>query len=104
MIKVDVSSVANQQIVVPFKDGTATISMYYSALNSCWFCSISYGDNTVNNIVIDYGVNFAYPFRYMFPFGLVCYTESEVRPVYVDSFESGEATLILLEGEENLPL
>ena len=56
MILIDVGSESKQQIQVPFSDGTATIRLYFSSFNSCWFMSVSYGTNTVNNILIEYGV------------------------------------------------
>ena len=104
MIVIDVGSESKQQIQVPFSDGTATIRLYFSSLNSCWFMSVSYGNNTVNNILIEYGVNLTYPFRHIFPFGLVCITDSKVRPVFIDSFASDEASLILFNPDENVNL
>ena len=67
MIVIDVGSESKQQIQVPFSDGVATVRMYFSSLNSCWFMSVSYGNNTVNNILVEYGVNLTYPFRHIFP-------------------------------------
>ena len=102
MIQVDVKEDPNQSIQVPFRDGTATIDMYYSALNSSWFMNISYGERTVNNILVEQGVNLAYPFRHMFPFGLLCISDSGLRPMFIDSFSTQESVLILLEGDENV--
>lgn len=102
MILIDVSDSSNQKIDVSFTGGSVTVSMYYSFINSSWFMSVSYGNYTVNNILVEYGVNLTYPFRHMFPFGIVCATNSELRPLYLDSFSSMEANLVLLEGEEDI--
>ena len=104
MILIDVGSESKQQIQVPFSDGTATIRLYFSSFNSCWFMSVSYGNNTVNNILVEYGVNLTYPFRHIFPFGVVCISDSEVRPVFVDSFSSGDSALIFYNPDENFNL
>ena len=104
MILIDIGSESKQQIQVPFSDGTATIRLYFSSLNSCWFMSVSYGNNTVNGILVEYGVNLTYPFRHIFPFGILCATNSGVRPVFVDSFSNGEAGLMLLNSDENIDL
>ena len=104
MIQVDVKEDPNQSIQVPFRDGIATIDMYYSALNSSWFMNISYGERTVNNILVEQGVNLAYPFRHMFPFGLLCISDSGLRPLFIDSFSTQESVLILLQGDENTDL
>lgn len=101
MILIDVGQQSKQQISVPFSDGTATIRMYFSSRTNCWFMSVSYGNNTVNNILVEYGVNLTYPFRHIFPFGIICSTASQVRPVYIDSFSSEEAVLLLLNPDEN---
>lgn len=101
MILIDINNDPKQTIQVPFNDGTATIGVWYSTANNCWFMSVSYGTNTVNNILIDQGVNLTYPFRHMFPFGIICISDSGLRPLYLDSFETAEADLILLNPEEN---
>lgn len=104
MILIDVGSESKQQIQVPFTDGVATIKLYFSSKFSCWFMSVSYNNNTVNNILIEYGVNLTYPFRHIFPFGIICVTNSLVRPVYIDSFSSEEASLIFYNPDENVNL
>lgn len=102
MIQVDVKENPNQSIQVPFSSGTATIDMYFSSMTSSWFMNISYGDNTVYNILVEQGVNLAYPFRHMFPFGLLCISDSGLRPLFIDSFSTKECVLVLLEGDENV--
>lgn len=104
MIQVDVKEDPNQSIQVPFSSGTATIDMYYSALNSSWFMTVSYGERVVNNILVEQGVNLTYPFRHMFPFGILCVSDSGVRPMFIDSFSTQESVLILLQGDENTDL
>lgn len=101
MILIDVSENPNQSIQVPFSSGVATVNMYYSALTSSWFMSISYGNNSVSNILVEQGVNLTYPFRHIFPFGILCVSDSGLRPLFIDSFSSLESVLILLEGTEN---
>lgn len=102
MIQIDITENPNQSIQVPFSNGTATIDMYYSAMTSSWFMTVSYGDSTVNNILVEQGVNLAYPFRHIFPFGLLCISNSGLRPLFLDSFSTQESVLILLEGDENV--
>ena len=102
MIQINVTENPNQSIQVPFSNGTATIDMYYSAMTSSWFMTVSYGDSTVNNILVEQGVNLAYPFRHIFPFGLLCISDSGLRPLFLDSFSTQESVLILLEGDENV--
>lgn len=102
MIQIDITENPNQSIQVPFSNGTATIDMYYSAMTSSWFMTVSYGDSTVNNILVEQGVNLAYPFRHIFPFGLLCISDSGLRPLFLDSFSTQESVLILLEGDENV--
>ena len=104
MILINLSSDPKQSVQVPFSDGTATISVSYSSLNSSWFMSVSYGNNTVNNILIEQGVNLTYPFRHIFPFGIICISDSGLRPLFLDSFESMESDLILFNPEENFDL
>lgn len=102
MIQIDITESPNQSIQVPFSSGTATIDMYYSAMTSSWFMNISYGDKTVNNVLVEQGVNLAYPFRHLFPFGLLCISNSGLRPLFIDSFSTQECVFVLLEGEENI--
>ncbi|MBO7692683.1 MAG: hypothetical protein J6T10_08665 [Methanobrevibacter sp.] len=102
MILINITDAPNQAIQVPFRDGTCTVSMYYSQLESSWFMSVSYGDSEVNNILVEQGVNLLYPFRHMFSFGILCISNSAVRPLFIDSFATAESDLILLEGEENI--
>jgi len=104
MIPIQITDAPNQSVQVPFQDGTCTVSMYYSQLESSWFMSVSYGDNEVNNILVEQGVNLLYPFRHLFPFGIICISDSAVRPLFIDSFSTDEADLILLEGSENINL
>ena len=104
MIPISISGNGKQQIAVPFSQGTATISVWYSFICSSWFMNISYGENEVNGILIEYGVNLTYVFRHMFPFGILCITDSLLRPLYLDSFATGESALFLLEGEENVKI
>lgn len=104
MIPIQITDAPNQSVQVPFQDGTCTVSMYYSQLESSWFMSVSYGDNEVNNILVEQGVNLLYPFRHLFPFGIICISDSAVRPLFIDSFFTEEADLILLEGSENINL
>ena len=102
MIQINVTENPNQSIQVPFSSGTATIDMYYSAMTSSWFMTVSYGDSTVNNILVEQGVNLTYPFRHIFPFGILCVSDSGLRPLFIDSFANTESVLVLLEGEENV--
>lgn len=104
MILIDLTNDPKQSVQVPFSDGTATISVFFSTVNNCWFMSVSYGNNTVNGILIEQGVNLTYPFRHIFPFGIICISDSGLRPVYLDSFETEEADLILLNPEENFDI
>ena len=104
MILIDVSNDPKQMIQVPFNNGTATINVWFSSSNSCWFMSVSYGTKTVNYILIEQGVNLTYPFRHIFPFGIICISDTGLRPVYLDSFETTEADLFLLNPEENFDI
>lgn len=104
MIPINISGSGKQQIAVPFSQGTATISLWYSFICSSWFMNVSYGNHQVNGILVEYGVNLTYVFRHMFPFGIMCITDSMVRPVYLDSFKTGESALFLLDGSENIKL
>lgn len=104
MIPISVSGSANQEIAVPFGQGTATINLWYSPVCSNWFMNVYYGNHEVNGILVEYGVNLTYPFRHIFPFGILCITDSVLRPLYLDSFATGESALFLLEDKENANL
>lgn len=101
MIPIAISDGGVQQIAVPFDQGTVTISLWYSYICSSWFMNVSYGEHEVDGILIEYGVNLTYAFRHMFPFGIICISDSTLRPLYLDSFATGESALFLLQGEEN---
>ena len=102
MNRIDNLSAARSQITrLALDDGTiVTFTINFNATTERWSFDVEHEDFVTRGVAITTGPNILRAFRGTIPFGLACISTDSIDPTLVDDFETGRATLFLLDATE----
>lgn len=84
--------------------GTCSINLFYKPLQIGWYVAVKYQSFAVNVIRVGASLNLLDQFSNLIPFGLACFTTQGQDPFFQQDFQSGNATLCLLDSNDLLIL
>jgi hypothetical protein len=77
-----------------------TLTLEYLPRSQSWNFSIEYLEQVINGIRLTNSPNVLRQFKNTLPFGIMCSTNDGLDPFFITDFESGRATISLLNEEE----
>jgi len=97
MRKIDIDSTPTQELSIPFENDYIFLKMMFR--DDCWIMNARYRDKVKNGLRVSCGVLMLTGFNLPFDFTVLSKIKG-LDPFLIDSFESGNFELYLLERDE----
>lgn len=98
----EVSSDYRQRHLVPVEgsDVRAELTLEFKPLHNCWVFSLVWGDFATYNETVVCATNLLRQYMKLLPFGFLVITKSNLDPMTVDAFDTGEADFLIITSAE----
>lgn len=97
----EITADASQQLTIATDaQDEFDLLLYYSDNQECWFFDLTFGDFELKGQRIVNHPNLLRAFKNIIPFGLSIATNDGGEILFIDDFETGRASLFILEQDE----